>query len=95
MSLKIRASSAFENQFLKVDANGVRYRETAFFGRARRFRFDQIDYVLMSRDNVLSLQVGKEVFSIRTKPNKLKHREAIEAMLRGVRQTAGSHVAAS
>lgn len=95
MSLKIRAGSAFVSQFLKVDARGVLYRETALVGGTRRFRFDRIDYVLMSHDSVLAFQVGKEVFSIQTRPNKRKHREVIEAMLQGVRRTTGSHVAAS
>ena len=95
MSLTIRASSAVVSQFLKVNATGVRYRETALFGGIQRFRFDQIEYILMSPDNVLSFQVGMEVFSIQTRPYKRKHHEAIEAMLRGVRQSTGSRVAAS
>ena len=88
--LKISASSLFTKYYLKVDPRGTLvYCETSLFGGVRRFTFSQIDTVLMAGNGVLSFQVGKEVFSIPTKPSNKKHHATIEALLNGVRQSGG------
>ena len=89
MGLKIKANTLFEQRYLIVDPDGVRYRKTAALGGLRKFRFGQIDLVLMSEDNVLAFQVGREVFSLPTKPRNRTHQAAIAALVDGVRLAAG------
>jgi len=86
MALKIKASSLLANHYLIVRPDTVIFRETAFFGGTRRFLFNQIEAVLLSPDHKLSFQVGSEVFSIPTKPNKAKHQTAIAALVREVKR---------
>ena len=86
MALKIKASSFVEQCVLEIRRSGVRYRKTAFTGGVRDFTFAQIDAILMSPSHVLSFQVGKEVFSVQTKPKDRKHREVIDALLREVQR---------
>lgn len=88
MSLKINASSLFTKHFLMVDSGGVKFYENSAFGGSRRFAFNQIDSVLLSPDNKLSFQVGKEVFTIPTKQGNAKHQAVINALLQEVRRTA-------
>ena len=86
MALKIKASSLLANHYLIVRPDRVIFRETAFFGGTRSFTFNQIEAVLLSPDHKLSFQVGKEVFSIPTKPNKAKHQTAIAALVQEVKR---------
>ncbi len=88
MALKIKANSAFESRSLTVDSQGVRFTQTAFVGGRRRFRFDQIDWILMSPSNVLSFQVGNEMCSIPTKPDNRRHQETIQALLHHVQASS-------
>ena len=80
MALVIRASSFFTKRYLKVTDWGVDFMETAALGGRRKFAYGQIDFVLMSPSFVLSFQVGNEVFSIQTKPQKFKQQQAIEQL---------------
>jgi hypothetical protein len=82
MALKIRANSLFVNRYLKVTDSLVIFVETAAIGGRHKFRYDQIDYMLMSPTNVLSLQVGCEVFSIQTNPRKQRHQLVIQQLQR-------------
>lgn len=82
MALKIRANSFFVNRYLKVTDTTVIFVETAAMGGRHKFRYDQIDYILMSPTNVLSFQVGREVFSIQTNPKKARHQQVIQQMQR-------------
>jgi hypothetical protein len=91
MGLRIKANSAFVARYLDVEKNGVTFCETAAMGGQRVFRFDQIECVLMSPENVLSFQVGREVFSLPVKPNYLVHEQAIAALLQGVQRVAGGN----
>ena len=84
MSVTIRASSFFMKRYLTVKDQGVVFMETAALGGKRRFQFGQIDYVLMSPTNVLSFQVGQEIFSIPVKPWKPKHQLAMQKLKDGV-----------
>ncbi len=86
MSLKITNNSLFEKHFLTVDSDGLRFYSGALIG-ARRFRFNQIDTLLLSRTNVLSFQVGNEVFSIPTKPENRDHRNTIDFLVQEVQRT--------
>jgi hypothetical protein len=90
MSLKITSSSLFTKHYLIVDSSGVKFYENAAWGGTKRFKFSQIDSVLMSPDDKLSFQVGKEVFSIPTKPDNPKHKATIDALLQEVRRTTAT-----
>jgi len=88
MALKIKASSFFTNHTLEVNPAGVTFIETTLGGGKRKFRFEQIELVLMSPGDVLSFQVGREVFSIPTNPKNKSHQEVINALLEKLRRNA-------
>lgn len=90
MALKINASNWVTSQYLVLESDGVKYRETSFAGGVRRFRFDEILCILMSPDNKLSFQVGEEVFTIQINPKSKKHQAVIAALLEGVRRRTGN-----
>lgn len=95
MALKIDASTLFSRHYLVLKRDGFRYLEPGMFLGARRFRFADIDCVLMSATHMLSFQAGREVFSIRTKPGHAKQQAAIAALLDGLNRSklpAGSAV---
>jgi hypothetical protein len=87
--MTISASTLFEKRYLRVHGNGVEFMQTAVLARKRRFAFSEISVVLLAADNTLSFQVGQEVFKIATRRDKPQHREAIAALLSGVRASAG------
>lgn len=87
MGWKIKSNSLFIQRYLVVDSFGVTFCETAFTGGKRKFRFDQIDCVCMSPENLLSLQVGNEIFSLPVNPRKKRHQEAVSALLNGLART--------
>jgi hypothetical protein len=89
MALKINASSLVTNHYLKLDSNGVDFAETSV-GGSRHFFFRDISCILMSADSTLSFQVGKEVFSIPTKPGNEKHQTVIETLVSEVRRANGA-----
>jgi len=82
MALKIKASDLITQRYLVVDSSGVEFKETAFVGGRRRFAFHEIDCVMLSTEGALSFQVGREVFSIRTKRDNRKHQEVIDTLVR-------------
>jgi hypothetical protein len=85
MALVIRASSFLVKHYLKVTDWGVDYMETAGIGGRRKFKFGQIDYILLAANQAtLSFQVGQEVFSIKTKPGNAKHQLAIKTLIDAV-----------
>lgn len=86
MALKIDASNLLTRRFLKVRKNDVQFYGASFFG-GRSFPFDKIDYVLMSADHQLSFQVGREVFTIATRPNNPKHQAVVTALLEAVEKS--------
>jgi hypothetical protein len=79
MSLKIDASTLLVRLSLTVDSGGVLFYNGAF-GSAKRFRFRQIECLLLSADDKLSFQVGAEVFTIQTKPGNPKHQRVIDIL---------------
>ncbi len=83
----IRASSFVTKRYLKVHATGVTFYESSFVGGKHHFNFREIENVLMSANNVLSFQVGKEVFSLPVKPHKTSHQMTINALIQGVAQS--------
>lgn len=87
MSLKISASTLFKYHYLLVTEAGVKYSETFGFSSVRRFPFNTIQAIVVSPKNVLSFQVGEEVFSIPFKPFKSEHQAALTALLEGVQKT--------
>jgi len=86
MSLTISNDSLVEKHFLSVDSEGVRFSNGALLG-ARRFRFSEIETVLLSGNHTLSFQVGKEVFSIPTKPEDPDHQNVINFLLQEARRS--------
>lgn len=85
MGLTIKANTFLTQRYLTVAAEGIVYCETG--GGKRKFRFEQIFCVCMSSDNVLSFQVGQEVFTLKVKPHKRKHQEVISSLLRELAET--------
>jgi hypothetical protein len=61
--------------------------ESSFVGGKHVIAFKNILCVLMSADNVLSLQVGQEVYSLPVNPSKAKHQATIAALLQGISQS--------
>ena len=92
MALKINAGSLLENRYLVVESDGLKFCETALTGGKRHFRFHEIGCILLSPEHKLSFQVGREVFSIQTKPNDMKHQEVIAAFVSQVRQANGAPI---
>lgn len=88
MTLTIRANSLFMKRFLKLKDDIAYFYESALIGGGKKFRYDQIESVLLSPNNVLSIQVGREVFSIPVKPNKPKHATAMEYLVQKAGQNA-------
>lgn len=89
MAFKIDASSLVTRHSLTVQSDGVKYVESTITGSVRRFRFNEIECVMMSSANVLSFQVGQEVFSIPTRADKIKHQEVIATLINEVRRANG------
>ncbi|MBI5722506.1 MAG: hypothetical protein HZA50_01000 [Planctomycetes bacterium] len=89
MALVISASTLFTRHGLKVDSSGVTHVETSFLGGRRKFAFRQIECVLISSQQVLSFQVGAEVFSVPIKPHNRRHQETINALVSSVRMAHG------
>lgn len=89
MKLKIDASSLATRRVLIVDDNGVKFTESSFTSGTRKFRFDQIECILLSPEYLLSFQVGREVFSLPTKADNPKHQEAIVTLVNQVRLANG------
>lgn len=87
MGWKIKSNTFFIQRYLYVDAYGVTFCETALAGGKRKFRFDQIECVCMSPENLLSFQVGNEVWSLPVNPKKRRHQEAVSALLNGLAGT--------
>jgi hypothetical protein len=88
MQHKISANEALLKRYLVVDEQGVEYCETAFIGGKRRFRFGEIDCVLLSPKGLLSLQVGAEIFSVPTRRADKGHQGLIEALVGALKQGA-------
>ena len=81
MSIKISTSGPVTDHYLVVHSDGVEFFHASNSDRTRHFRFTDIDCILMSPDNRLSLQVNEEVFSIPTDPNNHKHQTVIATLL--------------
>lgn len=86
MKLKIDASSLLQRHYLIVSDKGVQFYEGSGFSSVRRFKFNDILCVLRAPNNLLSFQVGQEIFTIQTKPGNAKHEAAIAALLQALRQ---------
>ncbi len=88
MTLKFTANTAFEARSIQVDDSGVTFQQTVIGGGKKRFAYAEIDCVLMSKNHALSLQVGRDVFTIPTKPNSKRHQEVIRVLLSHVQDSA-------
>jgi hypothetical protein len=85
MSFEISNNSLLQKHYLTVDSSGLGFCNPAV--GARRFRFYEIESVLLSPDHTLSFQVGNEVFSIPTQPDNADHMNVIDFLLQEVRRT--------
>lgn len=85
MSFEISNNSLLQKHYLNVNSSGVGFCNPTF--GSRRFRFHEIESVLLSPDHTLSFQVGNEVFSIPTQPDNADHRNVIDFLLLEVRRT--------
>ena len=88
MALKISAGNLVKNHYLVVQSDGVKFTETSI-GGARSFRFSDIQCILMAPDHQLSFQVGKEVFSIPTRPDDRNHQVVIATLVHEVKRAHG------
>jgi hypothetical protein len=89
MTLKIKASNLVKHHYLVVKSDGVKFCETSFGGSVRRFRFHEIDCILLAPDHKLSFQVRQEVFTIPTKPADKKHQAVIATLVHEVKRANG------
>ncbi len=88
MALKISNGSFAATRWISLDSEGVEFGESAVTSSKRRFKFHEIDCVLLSAKGLFSFQVGKEVFSVETKKADKKHQELIDNLVKAVRATA-------
>jgi hypothetical protein len=88
VTLKINAGNFVTAHYLIVESDGVKFTETSIVG-AKRFRFSEIDCILMSPDHKLSFQVGKETFSIPTVPENSDHQSIIATLVHQVKRAHG------
>jgi hypothetical protein len=89
MGLKINSSSLLEKVYLSVESDGVTFYKSAFTGSKRRFRFRDIECILLSPENLLSFQVGHEIFSLPVKPDNSKHQKVISVFVNEVMRANG------
>ncbi|MFC1840331.1 hypothetical protein ACFL1N_12170 [Thermodesulfobacteriota bacterium] len=88
MGMKISRSGLVEKTNLTLKKDGiVFYQSGAISGSKKKFKFHEIDYILISKDNNLSFQVGNEVFTVKVNPDNKKHNLAIEHLIEATKQT--------
>ena len=90
MALTINANTFLARRYLTVKDWGVIVMEPGILTSRRKYKFGQIDCVLMSPTHVLSLQVGQQVFQIQTNPGKPRHQQAIGKLLESVARSTQS-----
>ena len=88
MKYKISSSGFFSSKSLTVDSSGVTFSGYSLMTN-NNFNFKEIDYILMSDNNELSLQIKLDVFAIPVKPDKDKHKKVIDLLLQEVRRAHG------
>jgi hypothetical protein len=93
MSLEINASDLLTKRYLAIGSEGVKFCETSLGGGVRRFRYSEIHCILLSADHKLSFQVGKEIFTIPTNPDKEKHQTVIASLVQAVKDANGGWAA--
>lgn len=90
MAHVIKNGGAFAAEFLEVTFFGIRYQEAeAKSYEARRFRFEEIDGVLLSHDARLSVHSRGDIIEIQTSPSNQTHQAAIAALIEGLQRAAG------
>ena len=89
MALRITDSSLLEKRYLEVASDGVIFYEATLLSGKRRFRYDEVENILMSPEGKLSFQVRQEVFSIATNRGNQKHEEVIASFVNEVKRAAG------
>ena len=70
---------------LTIKSGEVTY--TRSFLKPQSFPCDQIHCVLLSDDNILSFQVGHEVFSIPVQPEREEHQEVVAAFVEEIERS--------
>lgn len=77
MKHKIKGGSLFETRSLALKPDKVLFAEGVIFASQRKFNYSEIEYVLLGKDNVLSFQVGQQIFRIPVRPGNTKDQAAI------------------
>ncbi len=89
MALVIKQHGFLTSKYLKVKDQYLTISVPSLVSNRQYWEYSNIDFILMSPDNVLSIQQGGEVFSIRTKPSRAKHQRTIRRL---VELTASAHM---
>jgi hypothetical protein len=89
MAFTIRANTLVDKHSMTVDDGGVEYIATSLGDGKRQFDFSEIACALLSSGFRLSVQVGREVFSIPTQPDNPEHQDAIAMLVRGAQESEG------
>ena len=90
---RIVVSGPLEKETLTVDDHGFNYNKSAMFGLGNQHRhaFAEIDAIVRSSANpalpMLSIQVGKKIYTIRYKANDAKHCALVDHLVRRTAQT--------
>lgn len=88
MAEKISRSGLVEKSHLSIKKEGIVFYQAGPVSRSKKiFKYDEIDFILMSKENNLSLHVGEEVFTIKTNPDNKKHQLVIGELLKAVSKT--------
>ncbi|MBC8009756.1 MAG: hypothetical protein H7067_06640 [Burkholderiales bacterium] len=81
----IQAGGLFSNHFLEVTFLDLRLGDPkSIHPPGRRVSYRQINLLLLSSSNQLSLRIGPEYFTIPFKPDDAKHQQVLEALVAGL-----------
>ena len=85
--LTIKANTLMRQRYLEIHSGSVIYCDAVALGGQQTFTYLQIECVLLSQDQVLSFQVGSEMFSLPLRLDKPAHRAALEVFVASVKRS--------
>jgi hypothetical protein len=85
--LTIKANTLTRQRYLEIHSGGVIFCDAVALGGRRTFTYQQINCVLLSQDQVLSFQVGHEVFSLPLRPDNSAQLAALDTFVAGVKRS--------
>ena len=89
MKLRIVASDLLSKQILELKGDELVYTDATALTNRRKFKVDRVECVLMSAEGMLAFQVGNEVLSIQTKPDKPAHQALVDELVARLQATGG------